>query len=144
MQVTTIAGKLGKDAATATTQGGDHVCNFSVAVDTWDGREKGTQWWRVALWGKRGQGVAPYLLKGVSVTVSGSMSLEEYEGKPQLNLRASEVTLQGQRQQSGGQQSDGGSSNQQRGNDWQNDTRDDLDDDIPFVTNDPTYDHFGA
>ena len=69
-----------------------------MAVDYRNGREKATNWWRVSLWGKRGEALAPYLLKGVSVTVSGEFSLGDYEGKPQLNIRASEIALQGARQ----------------------------------------------
>lgn len=97
MQYTVIAGRIGGDAELRQTQGGDSVCNFNVAVDVRDGREKVTNWWRVSLWGKRAAGLSPYLLKGVSVTAVGDMTLGDYNGKPQLNLRASEVTLQGGR-----------------------------------------------
>ena len=98
MQTITIAGRVGRDAELRRTQGGDAVCGFTVAVDYRNGRDKATNWWRVSLWGKRGEALAPYLLKGVSVTVLGEFSLGEYEGKPQLNIRASEIALQGGRQ----------------------------------------------
>lgn len=101
MQTITIAGKLGKDAELRRTQGGDAVCSFSVAVDQRDGRDKSTNWWRVSLWGKRGEALVPYLLKGASVTVSGEFSLGDYEGKPQLNVRANEIALQGGRSDGG-------------------------------------------
>ena len=97
MQTITIAGRIGRDAELRQTQGGDSVCSFTVAVDQRDGRDKTTNWWRVSLWGKRGAGLAPYLLKGASVTVSGEFALGEYEGKPQLNIRANEIALQGGR-----------------------------------------------
>ena len=103
MQTIVIAGKLGKDAELRKTQNGDAVCSFSVAVDQRDGREKTTNWFRVSLWGKRGEGLAPYLLKGASVTVSGEFSLGEYEGKTQLNIRANEIALQGGRSEGGSQ-----------------------------------------
>lgn len=128
MQIATIAGKLGKDATLASTQSGDKVCNFSVAVDYREGREKKTQWWRASLWGKRAEALSPYLLKGVSVTVAGEIGLTEYEGKPQLNIRASDVALQGSRNSGGGQQQN----EQQSSGGWGGGS-DDLDDDrIPF------------
>ena len=140
MQIGNIAGKLGKDATLATTQGGDKVCNFSVAVDTWDGKQKGTQWWRVSLWGKRAETLSPYLLKGVSVAVNGGIMLESYNGEPQLNLRANDVTLQGSRNASnqGGEQQ---RQTEPAGGGWGNDGAgyggsqggyDDLSDDVPF------------
>lgn len=95
MQTITIAGRIGRDAELRTTQGGDAVCGFTVAVDTRQGRDKVTNWWRVSLWGKRGEALSQYLTKGASVTVIGEFSLGEYDGKPQLNVRASEIALQG-------------------------------------------------
>ena len=131
MQTITVAGKLGADAITRQTQGGDSVCSFSVAVDQREGRDKSTNWWRVSLWGKRGEALAPYLLKGASVTVTGSFSVSEYEGKTQLNIRASEIALQGGR----GDGSQGAPVEPQR-NSRQAPVsfEDDLSDSIPFLT----------
>lgn len=95
MQIITIAGRLGSDAQQRSTQSGDTVCSFNVAVDYRQGRDKATQWWRVSIWGKRGEALAQWLRKGSSVTVIGEFSLGEFDGKPQLNIRASEVALQG-------------------------------------------------
>jgi single-stranded DNA-binding protein len=39
--------------------------------------------------------LAQYLRKGDNTTVSGEFSITEYDGKPQLNIRANEVALQG-------------------------------------------------
>ena len=132
MQTIIIAGKIGRDAELRNTQGGDSVCSFSVAVDQRDGRDKSTNWWRVSLWGKRGEALAPYLLKGTSVTVTGDFALGDYEGKPQLNIRANGIALQGSR----GDGSQGAPSEPQRqqpsGNNHADDLDDDLDDDIPF------------
>lgn len=123
MQIAMIAGRIGQDAKLAHTQSGDAVCNFSVAVDYRDGREKATQWWRCALWGRRAEALAPYLLKGVSVAVSGEITLTEYEGKPQANVRASEITLQGSRSTE---------SEQRQEPARQPAPASDIDDDIPF------------
>lgn len=135
MQIVTVAGKLGRDAELRHTQGGDSVCSFSVAVDQRDGKDRSTNWWRVSLWGKRGESLAPYLLKGVSVTVTGAFSVSEYEGKTQLNIRASEIALQGGRGDgsqgapSGGQSSTSGWVASGSGGQLMND---DLDETIPF------------
>ena len=101
MQTITIAGRLGRDAESCSTNQGDTVCSFTVAVDVRQGREKVTNWWRVSLWGKRGEALAQYLTKGASVAVVGEFSLGEYDGKPQLNVRASEITLLGGASQDG-------------------------------------------
>lgn len=141
MQNITIAGRLGRDAELRSTQGGDQVCNFTVAVDTRQGREKVTNWWRVSLWGKRGEALAQYLTKGSNVTVTGEFSLSEYDGKPQLNIRANEITLQGggdRQADTGGTEARGRASSSDHSNErevynsskggWQ----DDLDSDLPF------------
>ena len=94
MQTITIAGRIGREAETR--QAGDGtVTSFTVAVDQRNGRDKTTNWWRVSIWGKRGESLSPYIRKGDNITVAGEFSLTEYDGKPQLNIRASEVALQG-------------------------------------------------
>ncbi len=149
MQVITIAGRLGKDAELRNTNSGDAVCSFSVAVESRNGREKVTNWFRVSLWGKRGEALNQYLTKGSAVTVLGEFSVGEYDGKPQLNVRASEVALQGGNQSGERQQrrepdgSRGGPANE-RGTSGGGYTRsggfgDDLDDDIPFLTMDSVF-----
>lgn len=145
MQTITIAGRIGRDAELRATRNDDQVCNFSVAVETRQGREKVTTWWRVSIWGKRAEVLNPYLTKGSAVTVVGAFELNEYEGKPQLNVRASEVTLQGSpqqddrrrsadsdRQQARQRSQDGagwGNAGQKSQGSW---ASEDLDDEIPF------------
>ncbi len=137
MQTIIIAGRLGRDAELRETQSGP-VCGFTVAVDFRNGRDKGTNWYRVSLRGKRGESLAQYLTKGASVTVCGEFSLGEYDGKPQLNIRANEISLQGGR-------SDSGQGEQRRTPDGSRgapppaDTYDDLDSDIPFARNDTVW-----
>lgn len=122
MQTITIAGRIGQDAKVNTTRNDDSVCNFSVAVETRQGKDKVTNWWRVSLWGKRGEALAQYLTKGSAVTVVGGFELGEYDGKPQLNVRASEVTLQGSPQQDDRERSARGDRQQaeqrSQGNGW--------------------------
>src|ERR1044071_339470 len=54
MQLITISGNLGKDAELRRTQNGDAVCSFSVGVKNGFGRDAGSNWYRVNVWGKRG------------------------------------------------------------------------------------------
>ena len=128
MQIITVAGKLGRDSELRRTQGGDAVLSFTVAVDQRNGRDKSTNWYRVSLWGKRGESLQQYLTKGASVTVVGEFSLGEYEGKPQLNIRASDIALQGGRQADGSQ----GAPLEQARQHFP--AAQELDDDIPFIT----------
>lgn len=102
MKTVTIAGNIGKDAQTRTTQGGDKVTSWSVAVEERQGQEKRTVWFDVSLWGKRGESLSSYLTKGSRIAVSGELSTREHEGRTYLTVRADQVTLLGGSQQSGG------------------------------------------
>lgn len=104
MKNVTIAGRLTRDAEIRTTQGGDKIGSFSVAVDDRSGREKTTLFFDCALWGKRAESLAQYLTKGSSVCVTGDLGKREHEGKTYLQVRVDNVTLLG-----GGDKSDGGS-----------------------------------
>lgn len=95
MKAISIAGRVGKDAQTRTTQQGDKVTGFSVAVDEGFGDNKRTLWFDVSYWGKRGEAVAPYVRKGGNVSVTGELSTREYEGKTYLTIRANDIALQG-------------------------------------------------
>lgn len=95
MKTVTIAGNVGKDALTRTTQAGDKVTSFSVAVEERNGTEKRTIWFDCSLWGKRGETLAQYLTKGGKVVVTGDLSTREHEGKTYLTVRANDVTLMG-------------------------------------------------
>jgi single-strand DNA-binding protein len=125
MKSITIAGRIGKDAETRTTQGGDQVTGFTVAVDEGFGDKKRTLWFDVAFWGKRGAAVAQYLTKGSSVTVTGDLSTREYEGKTYLTIRAHDLTLQGGKSSGGYDQSPGSGAGGRPSSD--------IEDSIPFI-----------
>ncbi len=95
----TIAGQLGRDAEVRYLPNGDPVCSFSVADSM--GRDKHTIWWRCSLFGKRGEALNQYLLKGTSVTVSGNVTEREYDKDGvkmrAMDVRVSDVALQGSR-----------------------------------------------
>ncbi len=130
MQHITISGRIGKDAETRQAGNGD-VTSFNVAVDQGYGQNKTSNWFRVNVWGKKGVGAAPYLLKGGVVTVVGELEISEYNGKPQYQINASNFTLptNSQRQDSGRQ---GSNPEPDPRKSQSNGFRDDLDDDVPF------------
>lgn len=95
MKTISIAGNIGKDAVTRSTQAGEKVTGWSVAVEERNGQDKRTIWFDCTLWGKRGESLAQYLTKGTRVAVAGDLSTREHEGKTYLTVRADQVTLLG-------------------------------------------------
>ena len=94
MKVITIAGTIGRDAEVRSA-GDRRVTGWSVAVDDGWGDKKTTLWFDCNLWGPRGEKLAGYLTKGGKVTVAGSLSTREHNGKTYLAVDVSDVTLQG-------------------------------------------------
>ena len=95
-----VAGNLGADAQLKDVNG-QSVCEFSVASGRKDrsGREV-TTWVRCSLWGKRGQTLAQYLVRGTKVTVVGELAAGAYVGqdgqaRASLDLRVDDVALMG-------------------------------------------------
>ncbi len=131
MQIITIAGNVGKDPVLRRTQGGDPILGFSVAVS--NGRDTKPTWYDVSVFGKQAMSLDPLIGKGTSLTVNGRFSTREHDGKTYLQVSASEVKLQGGRNE--GQQS-GQKENQtqQSGQSYaqQSGGYGGLDDDIPF------------
>jgi single-strand DNA-binding protein len=126
MKNLTIAGRLTKDAETRDA-GGKRVTGFSVAVDSWDGKTKGTLFFDASMWGDRFEKLAQYLIKGASVTVSGDLGTREHNGKTYLTIRVADVTLQG------GKASGGGGENQEPARTGTRTAAYDLSDDVPFI-----------
>jgi len=102
MKQITVAGNVTRDAETRTTQGGDKVTSWTVAVDDRSSKEKTTIFFDCSLWGKRGESLASYLTKGGKVVVSGDLGKREHDGKTYLTIRADQVTLMGGKPESGG------------------------------------------
>lgn len=91
MQSVTVSGNLGKDSEFRTTQNGDKVLSFSVGVKQGYGDRASTNWFRCSVWGKRAETLGQYLLKGVKVVAQGELTIGEYQGKPQFDVRVNEV-----------------------------------------------------
>ena len=135
MKAIVIAGRLTKDAQLRTTQNGDKIASFSVAVDDGYGQNKGTLFFDCSLWGKRGDNLSPLLTKGKPVTVSGELGIREYEGKTYLTIRVNDLDLQGGKPQDSGGSSRGydGGYDQPRNGAPAGGGPSDFDDELPFA-----------
>lgn len=82
MLLTGIA-RIGRDAEVRYTPSGDSVVNLSLAFSYGKRDAEGkrpTTWVEAALWGKRAEALAPYLLKGGLVWVSiADLHIETYK-----------------------------------------------------------------
>ncbi len=124
MIIAIAAGRLARDSELRTTQIGTSVCSFTVACDAGYGANKRTEWVKVALFGKRADGLHPYLKKGTALTVQGEAKSNAWtkdgEAKAEIEIFADKITLQGSKQ---------GSSESQPSNDISDNSEGD---DIPF------------
>ena len=81
-----LLGNLGADPELRFTQGGTGVLNMRVAttesyLDKDKQRQERTEWHTVVCWGKRGEGLAKFLKKGMGVFVEGSIRQSSYDDK---------------------------------------------------------------
>ncbi|MBF7133556.1 single-stranded DNA-binding protein [Pediococcus pentosaceus] len=96
MRQITISGNIGNDVQVNSTQSGNKVANFNVAVRQNrpdNNGEYGTDWFRCSVWGTRASTVEKFYKKGSHVVVTGSLSINEYNGKTQLQIDVSDFDL---------------------------------------------------
>jgi len=94
MNIYSFTGRLARDSETRFTPGGMAICSFSVAVDYGFGENKGTNWLRCSLFGKRAEGQLPkYLVKGTQVAISGELRIREYDDKEGNKRTSVEVSV---------------------------------------------------
>jgi single-strand DNA-binding protein len=89
MMLIQVAGNLGADPESRISPSGQKVTTFRIACNV---RRKGTEktvWWRVTIFGDRFDKLIPYLKKGSSVFVFGSLNppeiYQDREGNPQVS-----------------------------------------------------------
>lgn len=149
-----IIGHLGRDPESRSFQNGGKVVNFSVAVtEKWksrDGeRKEKTEWVPVAIFNEGIAGVAEkYLRKGSKVYVEGKFATRKWQDQSGQDRYSTEVVLQGfdaklelldsRRDGDGGQRQQDDRPNGGGGSAW-DDAGPDLDDDVPFLTCNPSY-----
>ena len=102
MIIAIAAGRLARDAELRNTQSGTTVCSFTIACDAGYGDKKRTEWVKVAIFGKRADGLHPFLKKGTALTVQGEAKsngwTKDGEAKAEIEIFADKITLQGSKQ----------------------------------------------
>lgn len=78
-----IMGNLTDDPEQRTTQNGQELTRFTIAVNTRTGagRESSAAFYRCTMWGKRGEVITRYLSKGRQLLVSGTLTVSSYQAK---------------------------------------------------------------
>lgn len=133
-----LIGRLTRDAELKYLASGTAVCKFALAVNR--RVKKGDQWteeasfFDVVLWGKSGEAINQYLLKGKQVAVDGELRQERWvhdgQKRSKIEVVANSVQLLG-----GGTQSDGGFQQARQPGapaSYQAPAQDSFDDDVPF------------
>ena len=108
----TLIGRLTRDSVLKCIANGTAICKFSIAVNR--RKKSGDQWedeasfFDIVLWGRSGETLSQYLLKGKQVAISGELRQErwQHEGKnySRIEVVANSVQLLG-----------GGNSNRDQG-----------------------------
>jgi single-strand DNA-binding protein len=101
-----MIGRLTRDAELKHTGGGTPVCKFSIAVNR--RRKNGDQWedeasfFDVVLWGKQGEALSQYLLKGKQVGIDGELRQERWQqdgqNRSRVEIAANAIQLLGGRE----------------------------------------------
>jgi len=86
-----IIGHLGRNPDMKTTQSGDLVANFSVAVSEKYKGVESTEWFNVVAWTKTAEIVQKYLSKGNPVYVEGRLKTREYEARDKTQKKVTEI-----------------------------------------------------
>jgi single-strand DNA-binding protein len=134
-----LIGRCTRDAELKYTSGGMAVCKFAIAVNK--RRKQGEQWteeanfFDVVLWGKSGESLYQYLVKGKQIAVEGELHQNRWEqdGQPRskVEIMANNVQLLGGDKNSQGSGSDARNS-PSRAPHGHSDAQPDFDSDIPF------------
>ena len=83
LSIAVIVGRVVRNSELKYTNGGSAICGFSVATSS--RKKKGDQWideasfWDVELWGKQGESLNQYLVKGKQVAIEGTMRQDRWE-----------------------------------------------------------------
>ena len=87
-----FVGRLGRDSELKNV-GQHQVLEFVIANDVGFGNSKTTNWFKCAVWGKRGASLSQYMLKGSQVFVTGELTLKKYTGNDGIEKTSPEVRI---------------------------------------------------
>lgn len=93
---TLLIGRLGRDPELKYTQGGQAVCNFSMATDeSYTGKDgqkvDRAEWHNIVAWGKTAEACANYLHKGSLVFVEGKLQTRKWQDQQGANRFSTEI-----------------------------------------------------
>jgi len=98
-----LVGRLTRDSELKYTASGQAVCKFAIAVNR--RRKNGDQWedeanfFDVVLWGRQGESLSQYLLKGKSVGVEGELRQDRWQqdgqSRSKVEIVANNIQLMG-------------------------------------------------
>jgi len=145
-----LIGRLTRDAELKYIAGGQAVCKFSIAVNR--RKKSGDQWedeanfFDIVLWGKQGESLQSYLVKGKMIGVDGELRQDRWQQDGQNRskieiianyvqlLGGDRVSAGGERSNYGGNSSAGSSGNYsaQDSQSYNSPKDDGFTDDIPF------------
>ena len=124
-----LIGRLTRDAELKYTTGGMAICKFAIAVDK--RRKQGDEWVKetsffdIVLWGRSGESISQYLVKGKQVAIDGELRQNRWEqdgqARSKVEIVANNVQLLG-----------GGDKAEKPAPQASNGTPPDFPDDIPF------------
>jgi single-strand DNA-binding protein len=143
-----LIGRLTRDAEVKFTSGGQAVCKFSIAVNR--RKKNGDQWedeanfFDIVVWGRQGESLQQYLVKGKMVGVDGELRQDRWQqdgqNRSKVEIIASNLQLLGGGPSSGGGQNyqgpasgDSSRNGSQNASSYDGSAKDDgFADDIPF------------
>ncbi|MDR0760402.1 MAG: single-stranded DNA-binding protein [Treponema sp.] len=98
-----LVGRLTRDAELKYTAGGQAVCKFSLAINR--RRKSGDQWvdeanfFDIVLWGRQGESLNQYLVKGKQVGIDGELRQDRWEqdgqNRSKVEIVANNIQLLG-------------------------------------------------
>lgn len=94
LNVVVLMGRLVRDPELKTTQSGNSVCTFSIAVDrsyTEKDEERKADFFTVTAWRKTAEFICKYFQKGSLIAIEGSLQTRQYQDKSGNNRTATEV-----------------------------------------------------
>jgi single-strand DNA-binding protein len=91
-----LVGNLGRDGELRATPQGKQVLSTSLAVEDPSKKDErgrpGTEWYRIKIWGRQAETLAPHLLKGKSILVEGRLSIQTWTDREGHNRFTPEVS----------------------------------------------------
>lgn len=111
INVAVIMGRLTADPELKTTQGGNSVCSFTVAVDrnyAPQGQERKTDFINVVAWRQTAEFVSKWFRKGQMIALQGPIQVRNYEDRKgnkrtAVEIVADQVSFTGSKAEEGSQ-----------------------------------------